>query len=82
MWELIQTRRGKEMIVARGDMGLMRKVMKQLRDSHRGGIGQHKDRVVYAIRRADSGGKPFRQKPDTRHSNRGATGPARVPKRK
>jgi len=79
LYDLVQKRRGKETVVMTGELPKVRNRMKELRTSHRKGIGQNRsDKVEYTIRPSDSTEKY--KKPPHNYNPSGYGRIPRVPK--
>ena len=80
LYDLVQTRRGKETVVMTDGLSRVNARMRQLRNSQRKGIGG--DTVSYRSREAATESEKFRQKPHDYNPSGGQSGHPRVPRKK
>lgn len=82
LYELVQTRKGRETVVMRGELAKVRDRATALRKSQAKGIGRNRDRVAYTVRKAaPTEVEKFQQKPHSPNLSGGPSKHPRVPKR-
>lgn len=81
LYDLVQTRRGKETVVMTGELPKVKDRMRQLRASQRKGVGSKGDPVRYTFRPSAPDAEKFRQKPHDPNLSGGSSKHPRVPRR-
>lgn len=82
LYDLVQTRRGKETVVMTGELPKVRDRARQLRQSQRKGVGAKNDRVAYTVREATPDAEKFKQRPHDPNLSGGSAKHPRVPRRR